>query len=488
MIKKLKEDTFHYSEENLIDLINLVNQKNIVNILFNKLYDPQTTLFYQQIVLSLDEETIFDSEEDLLKNFVNSIAQITNLKTLDGVKKSSSIMNDLNRSIQNELIKKNKLLKKNILKFLRENNKQKPNKKMLTSLETFLNNLTHFIGYERDNEETFFTYIQFIKTNISLFVKVFPNIILNHLEPTIQIPKYMNDLSYSHQLKLIDYMEKYFNPFLSYFHNDVISKVLIEIQKKAEIVIHLANTCPIIINQKYDVDYSSFDQQMVTLLMEFLFLKVIQCYIDLTETTSCIVLPKKKMVKKEKSYTSLDEIEDEYVEFSQEANVFEGNKKELQNNVSDMLKTFLNIMNEQKGDINISYDSIMDKIFKLKEGEKSMFTSELKAKTEEERNVDTELKRNKLGRWNRGLQKGLTEYDENVWEEEQNMRDVLKGIEDRAQKEGEEQNMEDIMEQLMVDEREDGENIDMKKLSENFMDGDDWEGFEMEEDDWGEQN
>jgi hypothetical protein len=298
----------------------------------------------------------------------------------------------------------------------------------------------------------------------------------------------MNDLSYSHKLKLIDYMNEYFNPFTSYFHNSVIDKVLVEIQEKGKILIDLVNTCPIIINQKYNVDYSSFDQQIVSLLMEFLFLKVIKCYIELTELTSCIVLPKKTPAKKEKSYTSLDEIEEEYVEFSVEANVFEGNKKELQNNISDMLKTFLNIMKKQKDDINISYDSIMDKIFKLKEAEKSLFTSELKAKTEEERNVDTELKRNKLGRWNKGLQKGLTEYDENVWEEEQDMRDVLKGIEDRAIKEGEEQNIEDIMGQLLVDEREDRENTDMRMLSENFMDRDDWEGYEMEDEDWDDQN
>ena len=74
-------------------------------------------------------------------------------------------------------------------------------------------------------------------------------------------------------------MNEYFNPFSSYFHNSVIYKVLVEIQQKGKILIDLVNTCPVIINQKYNVDYSSFDQQIVTLLMEFLFLKVIQCYI-----------------------------------------------------------------------------------------------------------------------------------------------------------------------------------------------------------------
>jgi hypothetical protein len=114
----------------------------------------------------------------------------------------------------------------------------------------------------------------------------------------------MNDLSFSHKLKLIDYMTNYFTPFSSYHHNPVIHKVLSEIQQKGEILINLVNSCPVIINQKYNVEYSSFDQKIVILLMEFLFLKVIQCYIQLTESTSCIVLPKKVPTKKEKTYTS----------------------------------------------------------------------------------------------------------------------------------------------------------------------------------------
>jgi len=296
----------------------------------------------------------------------------------------------------------------------------------------------------------------------------------------------MNYLSFSHNLKLVDLMKEYFQPFVAYFHNPIIEKVLLKIQTKGKDICDLINSCPIILNQKYDVEYSSFDKTIVILLMEYLFLKVIHLYIDLTEDTTNVIVPKKRAKQPEMS--SLEELEEEYVEFSMDAAILEGDKKELKNNISEMLKTFIIILKKQKDDINISYDSIMDKIFKIKEAEKSMFTSELKAKSEEERNVDTELKRNKLGRWNKGLQKGLTEYDENVWEEEQNMRDILKGIEERARKEGQEENLEEIIEQINVDEREDRESHNMGMLSENFMDGDDWEGFEMEGDDWDEQN
>jgi hypothetical protein len=396
-------------------------------------------------------------------------------------------MNDINRFIQNELIKKNKTSKLIIQKFLKENRKQKENKKNISIVEKLLTQLTDFIGYDRDEEDTLFQYIQFMKNNVHLFVYVFPNIILNHLEPDISIPKYMNYLSFSHRIKLIESMTQHFKPFMGYYHNPIINKVLINIQTKGKDICELINCCPIILNQNFDTEYSSFDKTIVILLMEFLFLKVIHLYIDLTEDITNITIPKQKS-KKEKEYSSLEDIEEEYIDFSMDAAILEGDKKELKNNISDMLKTFLIIMKNQKDDINISYDSIMDKIFKIKEAEKSMFTSELKAKTEEERNVDTELKRNKLGRWNRGLQKGLTEYDEKVWEDEENMRDILHGIEERAKIVGQEENMEEIIDQVITDEREDRENYDMGMLSENFMDGDDWEGFEMEDDDWDQQN
>jgi hypothetical protein len=95
-----------------------------------------------------------------------------------------------------------------------------------------------------------------------------------------------------------------------------------------------------------------------------------------------------------------------------------GNIKELKTKIAELISTFLNIMNDNKNTINISYDKIMDNIFKLKEKEKNKVTDRLKSLTNDERNVDTMLKVNKLGLWNKGLQKGLTQYDKNVYDEE----------------------------------------------------------------------
>ena len=67
-------------------------------------------------------------------------------------------------------------------------------------------------------------------------------------------------------------------------------------------------------------------------------------------------------------------------------------------------------MMNSKDTIDMSYDTVMDRVFKLKETEKYTFTDRLQNLTDEERAVDNILKINKLGVWSKGLTKGIKEY------------------------------------------------------------------------------
>jgi hypothetical protein len=40
----------------------------------------------------------------------------------------------------------------------------------------------------------------------------------------------MNYLSFSHRVKLIEAMTQHFKPFMAYYHNPIINKVLLNIQ------------------------------------------------------------------------------------------------------------------------------------------------------------------------------------------------------------------------------------------------------------------
>ena len=66
---------------------------------------------------------------------------------------------------------------------------------------------------------------------------------------------------------------------------------------------------------------------------------------------------------------------------------------------------------------------IMSKILRSKETEKDKITKTFKNLSEEERRAENELKNHKLGKWGKGLQKGLTQYVQATYDEERDEMD-----------------------------------------------------------------
>jgi Zn-finger domain-containing protein len=135
-------------------------------------------------------------------------------------------------------------------------------------------------------------------------------------------------------------------------------------------------------------------------------------------------------------------------------------------------------MDKHKDTIDISYEQIRDNIFKLKEIEKNKITDRLKSLTDESRDLDTMLKINKLGVWGKGLQKGLTVYDKEAYEEEEDFRDEMEKAERNIRKKNSNVTNDNIDQFLddYLDEQREGEDIereayDLEYLNEDFDDG-----------------
>ena len=142
-------------------------------------------------------------------------------------------------------------------------------------------------------------------------------------------------------------------------------------------------------------------------------------------------------------------------------------------------------MNDHKNTIDFSYERIMDLVFKTKEREKDTFTDRLQAKSDEERNVDTILKINKLGVWSKGLQKGLTSYVKEDYDEEREYMEQLAEVERKVMKNknvsdtNAEQFIEDFLEEQETAVFIEREETDIGFLTEDYMDGD-YQGVEEE--------
>jgi len=155
--------------------------------------------------------------------------------------------------------------------------------------------------------------------------------------------------------------------------------------------------------------------------------------------------------------------------------IMSGNKKELKHIVAKLIIAFFEVLDEQKDTVDVSYEKILDRVFKLKEKEKDIVTDRLKNLTDEERNADTILKINKLGVWSKGLQKGLTTYVKDTYDDERDFRDEM----DRIEKKLKGRDIEDYLEQRDVDDDIEREAYDMRGLTEDYGDGN-FEGDEVE--------
>ena len=105
-------------------------------------------------------------------------------------------------------------------------------------------------------------------------------------------------------------------------------------------------------------------------------------------------------------------------ELVDELEIVSGETLDLSRKVSEYLLTIINIFINTKKEINYSYQDMMDLVNRAKEKEKDDITRKLKDLTDEERAIDTEFKKHKLGDWGLGLQKGLTQYVADFYDKE----------------------------------------------------------------------
>ena len=126
----------------------------------------------------------------------------------------------------------------------------------------------------------------------------------------------------------------------------------------------------------------------------------------------------------------------------------------------------------------------MELVLRSKEKEKDIKTRQLKALTDEERKADGELRKAKLGRWNIGLQKGLTQYVKDTYDmERQEMeREALVDRELGQLDVVNDMNRElfamDFLEQQERDQQANEEAFDMSRLAEDDDYGEDMVGDE----------
>jgi hypothetical protein len=497
-ISKLKSEGREYSNEDVIQLLLEISKKNVVNV------GAGTTLPLPiQELRNCITDAQSASTRVIPNAFTNHLLELIELysqQTPDSHIHHEE--NELVDKLRDYLINSNKNMKKQIIQFIKLHGKV--SRAQLERTTQFLNSIMDWGGQTtrklaQTPNSNVHNSLHFIKTYLTNFINIFPNVILKQNTYTtmkVSIPTHWNISPYDAN-KLSRLIIEYYTQLHPFYGNESLTNVLKNVTEELSVLMELANKSPVATNimvgnkekgrNEPDADSATmnlFDTKTGMHLFELYFLNTIQGYILACNTALSPVRSKKSsdasnfVNETTREASRRDEVfEDaQYAEYAEEIN--KGQLKGIKHNVATLLCAYLDLMENHKVMVNISYDFIMSSVFKIQQSEKETFTSKLEKMSIESRQVDKLLKKHKLGDWNVGLQKGLTTYDKNASDDENRKNNEnYQRLERRlfANKNVTAQNMEQYAEDAMDEDlalQNENNEYNMQDMGEDYFDGD----------------
>ena len=483
IIKKLKSDGRNYTLDTFLRMLQIVARNNIVNLAF----DTPMISSIATLILTLDA---FDLEnEEIVEPALRKLI----MNALDTFDMATQQTTPETRELNDYLLKHIEHMKSEILRFVTDNkgNNLSITKKSLKKMTSFVNTLDMWYS-EKDNEENIssdiaYNQMNYYKNMMQNIVNIFPNIILNKVDyNSITIPGYWG-YSNIHESKLKTNVRQYYERLKPFYNDFSLIKILNTISQSAKNIIRLSNVIPCFstIKQNDKILRPIFDERTSNLIFEFLMLRIFILYIDLADDVHMIMRETKQKTVVDDIFT-VEYLEERETKVDiQETNhseidvtLLRGNQKELRQKIAHLIVVFFDFMETSKDLVNVSYSQIRDRVFKIKTAEKDRITDRLNKLTDEGREIDTMLKINKLGVWSKGLQKGLTTYVKETYDEEREFMDHMEAVERKIKSKMKgvtEENMDLYMDDALQEEAriQDIENDvnDIGFLTEDYMDG-----------------
>jgi hypothetical protein len=476
-ITKLKRDGRNYTKEQFLRLFQIVSRNNIINMSLNskniKCVDNLTTL-----LLRFDNE----NDENVPQVFIQKLDKL--LDTYDvQIEEDTKDMRNLKDYLQTSIGK----MQNELLEFIKI--KAKVSSSELRNITKFIQNISVWSFDEtprnadiKISDDGLYNYVNFIKNYIELFVIIFPSMILNQRFQTIEPPKYWG-LAKNHANEVKEMVSNFYKPIGKFYGNSSIKNILNEVMVKSRGIYLLSQNTPVLTNIKIGNKemYNSFDKRITMLLYEYYLLSVLTDYIYLTKDPSMVTRILIDNDTDKSDLFSADFLIEQQLRFTESEQEFiEGDVMKLNQEVAKLITSYLSIMMRSKKTINLSYDDIQDKVFKLKEAEKYNFTDKLRDMTDDQRAVDTILKHHKLGPlYSLGMSKGIKEYDPEHFEHDKQIAENVAKIQNKLKKKGAlgddvDLDIDDAIEEMNV-EREIDEDLAMDMNSiDDYDDGDPW--------------
>jgi len=488
----MKRNGKRYDVDSLNNLMTIVNNRNIIT------NDPEHTVdivnglsnFIEY--LDTNDSTIFDTR---LREHLRLVINQYNPKQLHDTQ-SVELEN-----LTNYLYECNQNLYNKIMQYFHKNGNLAD--KDYNNLATFLSNIKEW-SIDKNNENTenmydngLYTVVKYLYDATIMISKVLPTYLLNNKDFFDYVPKHW-DLDKFHIKDIQNIIAKFYNN-IEKFKDD---KSLINILQDVEISLTdmrlFLDNIPVqtdirkqIIdengNNKIISFHSLFGKETLYLLFTYCFYLTLNRYIDISDEPNIInndvqqiKLNRRNEIQDNNNTSNLLEAVTTQPDESvlTEVNIYTDTvNADLKTRVASLLYQLLQMQMNNKTNINYSYEEIIKKVNLAKEREKQSFVDYFESMTIDNRKAEKLMKKYKLGRWNIGTQKGVTQYDKQTYvrERDELIAQVTDDIKNSANNNINEIRREvydiELQEEEYVTNEEDNEFNNIQGLDEDYQDG-----------------
>ena len=406
-IKELEQDGKNYSLEDMENLLNIINRENIIHV---PLYDDEETSL-ERLRNYLREDTVAIPQK--LHKILTDIVDTFEISVPEETKDMKALINYLDREISD--------MKTSLITFLQRNSKL-PKRKFGQVVEILTDN-------KWKEDEHHLRSINFMKNMMHDLTEVFPNMVVNSVDyDEVAFPKHWKKgLSERHISDLRNIVYSYYRTLSQFYGKDVLKQVLQFITSKTELWRDFVYVLPVFERMEHDGHLPSLNTSMVNMLIEYCLLQCYQVFIEAIDDTSPLGYPLRDteaMVS-----TTTEEIVNEEIGNISEIDIISGEKLQRSELVASFLLQVIEIFGKTKAMINYSYEDVIYRVNVSKEKEKDQFTKRLKDLSDEEREIENLMKNHKLGVWSKGLSKGVTQYEQDTYDEERRAMEEIMALE-----------------------------------------------------------
>ena len=417
IIDKLRESGRVYTTESLDSLMSAVNKENIVHLNLDPTIVSKIQGLRAQLRVLADDsnnDRVMDREItklllDVLDVFDMEIPKDVSVPEL--------------RKLRNLLSSKKEEEQAYVLEFIRSN-ATKMTKSRLDRLREYLGDPMSFKPTSSTplltaEQNATFIGLLYITNAIRNIATVFPNMIVNEISPdNFLVPKHWN-LSKNHENDVIEIVAKLYEAFFAFDGETSLKPILTNVIRVLKPLIEIVNTTPYLARRPGVENVTTvIDEVTIKLLANYYLIHSLYVYTKSIDEQEDLIKTAAADIETTPALNTLVEEGEEAAGMADALELIRGEKQSVAQKVANFVSSMITVLHKMKSSIDYSHKEVMDKVLRAKEREKDLIVDKLKQMTDEQRDIENYFKRAKIGRWGKGLTKGLVQYVPEDYDEE----------------------------------------------------------------------